>query len=229
MRTRFTHRTRTLTLAAALACAGLLPAAAPAHAQGGWRDRGDDGYGRYGDRRGGYGDRGEYGRRGYGDRGYGDTGRTRDLARQLARQTHGLLLEAQRVNPRPSPPVAQMLASLHRLDQSAARLERSLAYGGGGSRYEYRGDSRGGYRGSDLGELLAAYDDLRYALGGINPQRYLREGIASIDALVGEISRTDRYAGRDGYGRYGEGRYGRGGDGYGPYDRYDDPDGYPRR
>ena len=158
---------------------------------------------RYGDRgyRGGYdrGDRDDGSGRydGYGRYGESD----RNLARQLAREVRSLHRQAEQVNRRETAqPVVRMLNGLHRLDDSATRFERRPGE-------------------AEMADLLDAYDETSYACDGINPARYMREGMARIDSLVGQLARGyDRADGNDRYGRYGRGRR----DDRGRYgDRYD--------
>ena len=176
---------KAIPFAAALALAGLLPAAS-AHAQGRYGD-----YDRY-DRRGGYA--------------YGRSERTEALARQLAREADRLHRQAESVNRHPNPPVARMLESLHRLDDSAARFAQVAGYSRNDRYGRYDRDSRYGRRSAELDDLLDAYAEVYDAVDDINPQRYLTEGLARCDSLMDQITggydRYGSYGRRGGYGRY---------------------------
>lgn len=190
---------KAIPFAAALALAGLLPAAA-AQAQS-----------RYG-----------YGDRGY-DYRYDRYGReqTTALVRQLAQEADRLRREAWSVNRRPNPVVARVLASLDRFDDAAERCAR-LATDRRYNRYDgydrndrygrddrYGRYGRGDYRSAwntEMNNMLDAYGQVQDAVNDIRPQRYMAERLARIDSLVDQLT-----GGYDRYGRYGDrGGYGRG-------------------
>ena len=118
------------------------------------------------------------------------------VAHQLEDATYRLSRDAERVNRRPSPPVARMLDSLRDLNSRAVRFHRQVE--------SYYQDPR--RTEAEFAALLRSYDYTLTALDSIHPQRYLLQGMDRIDDLMGRISYSyDRYSEYDSRPAYGHG------------------------